>query len=159
MAKPLSKAGVWNGWYWRYITMTVLVLAILQVIALYAFHYQILFSSQFSMIVMMWLITPRVEQRKYANTVVAIVAMFLIGIVFQLTLTKNELQTMTPSGFVIQNVTTLVIAILISYLYVRMSVWSDRKRAAIEAKKRSDKGSSTPERPQRVHHKKKKRRR
>jgi hypothetical protein len=136
MANPLISGGSWNGWYIRYLTLLVLMLGALQTVAFYTIHYPLMYSSEFAMIVVMWLVIPRVQERRLANTIAGVCGAFVIGVLLQLTVGAATTKSTGILEMLGQNALILVIALALSYLYLRVTIWSDRKKVQLENKRK-----------------------
>src|SRR5579875_4073564 len=142
-----SSKGIWNGWYWRYVGLTVLVVAILQVVSHYTIRWPMMQSTQLAMFIAMWFIVPRVQERRLANTLVGVILTFVIGVVLQLTLDQQFTLSHGVSYFLEQNLIMLLVGVLLAYAYLKLSMWSERKRKEREARYRQTQASAKPERP------------
>ncbi|MDP9728791.1 hypothetical protein ACOJUR_10555 [Alicyclobacillus tolerans] len=158
MANSWMDGGTWRGFHIRYLAILSVSFAVLQAVAYYTVHYPLMFSSEFAMILMMWLIIPRLTERRLANTFAGVTTTFLLGLILQFTIGLE----ITEKGGIWytlgQNLLIFVVALALSYLYLRVSIWSDRKKAELE-KRRAEKSSSaqTTVAPVRVHRIKKRR--
>lgn len=154
-------AGVWNGWHWRFIAIIVIALAILEVIAYEALHYQFIQSGELGMFIIAILIVQRIKERRTGNTMVAVISAWIINLIFQLTLGSKDAMHFGLGNFIQQNAIIGLIGILFCIVYARTTVWSDTRRKEAEAKRREKLGPSSQksaEAPvQRVHRVKKKR--
>lgn len=153
--------GVWNGWSWRFVGLTVLAVAVLQVILKLAMHYQLYASLPLAVLIVSYVIIPRVKERKLANAIVGVIATFIIGVILELALEMDLLQQAAASHmltqFVLMNMGfPLVLGLLMSYMYLRLTQWSDKKRLQMEAKRRAT-NATTSSPPIRRHHQNKKR--
>lgn len=148
----------YRGFAYGYVGLTVLAVAILQVIAKFS-GYPLINSGQLAVFVVVWFIVPRVRERRLANTLVGVIAIFVIDLILQLSLefrafTAHLSQSLELNGFI------LVTGLVIGYLYLRLSVWSESKRAQLDAKRNqaSSSRASTATMPKkRVHRKNPKR--
>lgn len=155
--------GIYKGIYWRYIGLITLALSALEVVAHYALKYPLISSLGLAEVVMVYLVVPRTKERRLTNAILAVVATEVVGIILQLFLGTGELAKYKLSGVVGFDAFSLALGVVAAYLYLRLSIWSDRKRAETDAKraqnnaKRAGRGSSasTTSLPVRRHHSKK----
>lgn len=156
-AKDGAQKGTWNGWQWRYLGLTVLGLAVLQTIAWVFEHISIVQTGEFAMMIIIGFIGPRIQARRLANTMAAVIASWVLSVVLQLifftpTLIKESL---------LPDLLILVIGIVIAYFFEKITTWSERKRSEMDAKRRVEEkvNANTEDKPKvRVHRKKKRRR-
>jgi membrane-bound ClpP family serine protease len=148
-----------NGWYWRFVGLTVLSIAALQIVLKLTLKYDLVQSLPLALLVVSYIILPRVEERKLGNAIAGVVAMFIVNLVllptFELDLMKQVWQAHIFWQFAALNLLLpLLLGLVMAYFYLRLTQWSERKRAELEAKRRA---SAEPEqRPVRRHHRKKK---
>ena len=158
LAEFTTSKGVWNGWHWRYVSLTVLALAVLQVVAFYAFHYPLLSSLPIAVLSVAYIVILRVRERRLNNALLAVVATFVIGLVLQLALEAKgqAFHGKQAAGFWETNGLTLVMGLVMGYAYLRLTEWSERKRGEMEAKRAKSAGSMSSTSPVRRHSGKKK---
>ncbi|WP_223204114.1 hypothetical protein [Alicyclobacillus suci] len=154
--------GVWRGWYWRFVGTTVVVLAILELVAYYVSkgRYSFIQTGELGMFIAAILVVQRVKERRMANTLLVTILGFVINLIFQLTIGYKGTLYYGWGYFVEQNAIIGGIGILFSIVYSRTSAWSDRRRAQAQAKRQatSTKTDGRDEvKPVRVHRVKKKR--
>jgi len=149
----------YQGWAWGYVGLTVLAVAVLQVIAKFAINYPLINTGQLAVFVVVWFIVPRIRERRLGNTLAGVILVFVLDLILQLLLdpksfTTHLMQTLQLNGFI------LATGLLIGYLYLRLSTWSENKRAQMDAKRNQTAGKQTAsEKPkQRVHRKNPRRR-
>ncbi|MBX5436574.1 MAG: hypothetical protein IRZ33_05080 [Alicyclobacillaceae bacterium] len=164
MAEETSVKGIWNGWYWRLVGATVGALLALQVIAYYTVAYPITTSQVLAEMMVIYVVAPRVRERRFGNTVAGVILVFLLGLLLQLVLpvppgSRAGAGAPDPrtAAFWELELVALVTGVVLTYLFLRLSAWSDRKRAELEAKRRAE--QSPPPQRHRHHSKKKKRKR
>jgi hypothetical protein len=151
--------GVYKGWYWRYIGIATIGIVLLQVISFYTIHWPIMESTQIAMFIVLWFIISRVRERRFLNGLAGTIIVFLIGLVLQYTVGIAQTRQMTTLSFWQSNLMILVVSVLLAWLYTKMQLWSERKRAQMETKRRDKMATTSQEHPQvRVHRKKKKKR-
>ncbi|SFU89230.1 hypothetical protein [Alicyclobacillus macrosporangiidus] len=155
--------GVWRGWHWRLMAWTIAVIVVLQVAAYYFVpnHYPIVQSTLLAMLIVSYVIIPRAQERRLANAFVAIAVTFLIDLALE-ALIERGWQTAAATHqllpYVELNALYLVFSFAMAFIYLRLTQWSDRKRAELEAKRRAERMKDEPVR-RRVHSKKKKKKR
>ncbi|MCL6517753.1 hypothetical protein [Alicyclobacillus sp.] len=155
--------GVWRGWYWRLMAWTIVAVVILQVAAYYLVpnHYPISQSMLLAMLVVSYIVIPRAQERRLANALVAIAITFVINLILEAVVERGwqtAAATHQLGPYVELNVLYLVFSFAMAYIYLRLTQWSDRKRAELEAKRRAERAKDEPVR-RRVHSKKKKKKR
>ena len=156
MSDWTTSAGIWKGWYWRYVSLTILAIAVLQVIAFYVVPYDLLNSLPIAVLSISYLVILKVKERRLANALVAVALAFVLGVVLQLTLEYHGLPHGKQLGFWLQsNGWTLLMGGLMAYAYLRLTQWSEKKRTQLEAKRKSEKVAERPQ-PQKRNHKKRK---
>lgn len=154
--------GVWQGWYWRFVGIIVVVLAVLEIIAFYWSKgaYSFITSGELAMFIAGILVVQRVKERRTANTLVAVLCSFVINIIFQLTIGYSDTVHYGWGTFLEQNLVFGVIGVLFAIVYARMTAWSEKRRKITEQKRREKQkanAKTTNEVPQqRVHRIKKK---
>jgi hypothetical protein len=152
---------IWKGWRWRFVGLTVLSIAVLQILLLFTLKYDFVQSLPLAVLIVSYIIVPRVEERKLGNAIAGVIAMFVVDLIlllaFELNLWRQAWQMHVFWQFVGLNLfAPLVLGLAMAYFYVWLTQWSEKKRAEIEAKRRAREAESEP-RPVRRHHKKKKR--
>ncbi|GGI96324.1 hypothetical protein GCM10010885_02460 [Alicyclobacillus cellulosilyticus] len=157
MGEYTTQQGIWNGWYWRFLALLVLAVAVLQSLAAAFLHYPITTSLPLALLVVAYMTAPRVKERRLANTLAGVVAMFLVNLLLEwvfdraLLLKEGWLVVAEANGF------ALAVGLAMAYLYLRLTIWSERKREELESRRRQQDAEAPP--PVRRHRKKKKRRR
>jgi hypothetical protein len=163
MSDYTTKNGVWNGWSWRYVGILVIGIAVLQLAVWYEFKYPIIQSLPLAVLIVSYLIIPRVKERRLGNAIAGVIATFIVGLVLEITVEHN-LQTFMHKGqlmgFVELNVFPLLLGITVAFVNLRMTLWSEKKRDQLAEKRRLETaGKSASTLQQRVHRTKKKKRR
>lgn len=159
MNEQHSAPGVWNGIHWRFVGITVVAIAVLQVIASFAFKYPVLMSLPLALLVVSYLVIPRVKVRRLMNAMIGVVAMFIIGVLLELFVDGNPMvaaQTakVTPLNYVESNGFALVLGLVVAFAYLKLTEWSEKKRAQSEARRSAERAVSEPARPVRRHNSK-----
>lgn len=157
MSEFTTSSGVWKGWHWRYVSITVLVIALLQALAYLTFQYNLVSSLPIAVLSVSYLVILRVKERRLANALVAVLASFVIGVILQISL-QHYGYTWHGQQFLYwlqSDAWTLVIGLVMAYAYLRLTQWSERKRGELDAKRAATTKASTPT-PVRRHHKKRK---
>ena len=138
MSEWTTTTGIWKGFYWRFIAITVASLAVVQVLGFYFGHFFLTQTLPFSVLVTIYMVVPRAKERRLANALVGGAAAFVIGIVLQLAFQYHwteELQAQQWPLFWEQNLFTLVMGTSLAVLYLRVTEWSERRRAKWDAKR------------------------
>lgn len=155
-----TSSGVWKGWHWRYVSITVLVIALLQALAYLTLKYDLVSSLPIAVLSVSYLVILRVKERRLANALAAVLSSFILGVILQVSL-QHYGYTWHGKQFLYwlqSDAWTLVIGLAMAFAYLRLTQWSERKRAELDAKRATTAKSSTPT-PVRRHHKKRKKRR
>ncbi len=158
MSDYTTGKGVYKGWHWRNIGLTVIGVTILQVVSFYTIRLPILQSTQIAMFLTIWLIISRLHERRLANGLIGMMIVFIIGFVLQFTI--DPATKRLPLHSVLQtNLMVLSVSALLAIILTKMQGWSERKRATLEAKRKQKMSASKPEyKPAvRVHRKKRRR--
>jgi hypothetical protein len=150
--------GIWNGWYYRLIGIVVLAVAILQVLAQYLLkNYPIIMTVPVAIVIVAYLIIPRIRERRLGNAILGVVAAFVVDVILEFVLPLPN-GVHFPLGVVVQsNALALVMGIVLAYLYLKLTIWSEKKRLELEQKRQENMG--TPTKPPVRHHRKKKKKR
>lgn len=151
-----TSPGIWKGWHWRTISITVAAVAILQVIAYYLFKYNLVSSLPIAVLSVSYLVILRVKERRLANALVAVAAAFVAGVILQVAL-QHYGMTLHGAEFnfwLQSDLWTLAMGLVMAYAYLLLTQWSERKRAQLDAKRSVGKA---PSRTQPVRHHNKKR--
>ncbi|KPV43220.1 hypothetical protein [Alicyclobacillus ferrooxydans] len=163
MSNDGLQAGIRNGIYWRFLSIAVVAVAALQVVAKYALHYPISQSLPLAELVVAYLVIPRAKERRLMNAIIGVLAAFVIGVLLEI-FVPGEMQTaiakhqlMTYIKFYV--LFPLLLGLVVAFAYLRLTEWSEKKRATIEAKRNRERADSAPPPPVRRHSKKKKKRR
>jgi small-conductance mechanosensitive channel len=143
-----TQAGVRNGIYWRFLGLSVIGIAVLQVIALYAMHYLISQSLPLAELIVAYLVIPRAKERRLTNALIGVLASFVIGVLLEIFLEK-DLQAAIASHQVMSYVEMfvlfpLILGLIVSYAYLRLTEWSEKKRATLEEKRRKERAETAP---------------
>lgn len=155
MANRNANGGIWNGLHWRFTGLVVLAIAVLQVIAQYAVHYPILESLPLAVLIISYVIIPRVKERRLTNALIGVIASYIVGLILELSLNRNEIllaihQHAVPNLLEL-NVFPLLLGVVVAFAYLRLTEWSERKRSQMETKRRSERGVPDPVPQRRVH--------
>jgi len=154
--------GIWNGWSWRFVGFAVLGIALLQVALFYTVPLSFVTSLPLAVFAVAYIVILRVRERRLANAIVGVIASFVVGVVLELTMEGTYVQMWSKPGghgAVITNLLSpLVLGLAMAFIYLRVTEWSESKRADLE-EKRKRKSVTEVRPPQRVHKKKKKKRR
>ncbi|MDQ0188298.1 hypothetical protein JI721_15275 [Alicyclobacillus cycloheptanicus] len=147
----------WNGWRFRYVGMTVLVIVVLQVVADYAIHYKLVTTIPLGVLFAAYVIIPRIKERRLGNALLGALAVWVIDVILEVFIDfhGNELAAANRSAFLQYNLYALALGVVVCWGYLKLTEWSERKRAQMEAKRQAE---TQPAQPVRRHHKKKKRR-
>lgn len=155
MANQNADGGNWKGIHWRFIGMTVLAIAVLQVIAQYAVHYPILESLPLAVLIVSYVVIPRVKERRLANALTGVVASYVIGLILECVFDWSEILTAIQKGAVANllelNVFPILLGLVVAFAYLRLTQWSERKRGQMESKRRAKLGTPEPAPQRRVH--------
>ncbi|MCL6453148.1 MAG: hypothetical protein K6T78_05900 [Alicyclobacillus sp.] len=158
MANEETGKGVWNGIHWRFIGLTVVVLAALQVAGQYLARYPVLESLPLAVLIVSYIVIPRVKERRLANALTGVIAMYVVGLILEAVFDWRSVQSALAQhavwNLVELNVFPLLLGVLVAFAYLRLTEWSERKRAEAERKRRQEKGVPEPEQRPRVHSKK-----
>lgn len=157
----VSGPGITRGWYWRFVGATVVILAILELLAfsLSKGKYTFISSGELGMFLTGILVVQRAKVRRTGNTLVAVIASYVINIIFQLTVGMSQTAHYGWANFIEQNAIIAAIGILFAIVYSRTTAWSDKRRQQNLALRAEKKVEASPEDrpPLRVHRVKKKR--
>lgn len=150
--------GIWNGWYYRLIGTVVLVVAILQVLAQYLLkNYPIVTTVPVAIVIVAYLIIPRIRERRLGNAILGVVVAFVVDVILELVLPLPNGAHFPRSVVVQSNALALVMGIVLAYLYLKLTIWSEKKRLELEQKRQESLGA--PKKPPVRHHRKKKKKR
>lgn len=129
-----------NGWYWRFIALSIAVVAILEIIAYEVTKggYNFLASGELGMFMVAILVVQRVKERRTANTLVAVIASLVINLILQLTVGYADTVKQSFAYFAEQNGMFALIGVLFSVVYARTTAWSDKRRQATEEKRKKE---------------------
>lgn len=161
MSDFTTSSGVWKGWHWRYVSITVLVIGLLQAIAYLTFHYDLVTSLPIAVLSVSYLVILRVKERRLGNALASVIAMFVLGVILQVSL-QHYGYTWHGTKFLIWvqgDAWTLVIGLVMAYAYLRLTQWSERKRGELDAKRADKTKSTSTVQPVRRHNKKRKKKR
>lgn len=150
MSDNSNGKGVWNGWHWRYLTILVLAICILELVAFKAANYPMNASVTLGVLIVIYVTVPRLKERRLAHSLIGVVAVVLITSALEAYF-EPALFKAGPNAFFLMNGLALLIGIGMSYLYIKITDWSNAKRAQSEAKRREKVSPSTPSQPQRRH--------
>lgn len=155
--------GIKYGIYWRMVGLTVLLIAVLQLLAFYAFHYPFTTSMPLAVLLVTYITVPRTKERRLLNAVLGVVLVFVIGLVFELLLqgldpTLQKLPGPSTWGFWLNNAFYLVFGLLMSYVFLLVTQWSERKRVQMEEKRAREQAPNDRPTAQVRHHRTKKKR-
>jgi hypothetical protein len=156
-----TSSGVWKGWHWRYVSVTVLVVGLLQAIANLTFNYDLVSSLPIAVLSVSYLVILKVKERRLANAMAAVIATFILGVILQVSL-QHYGYTWHGQKFlywVQSDAWTLAIGVVMAYAYLRLTQWSERKRGELDAKRAAKSQQPSTTQPVRRHHKKRKKRR
>jgi hypothetical protein len=157
LTEGVRESGVWRGWYLRYGILVVAAIAVIQVVIWLAFKWSIFQNTLLGLLIVVYLMAVRAKERRLANMMVAVGVLFVVDLLLQVYVERlPAAQGFTWTSFVQYNGMYLAIALVWSYLYLRLLEWSERKRNEIEARRRAE---AEPERPRVRHHRKKKKKR
>ncbi|WP_245630007.1 hypothetical protein [Alicyclobacillus acidiphilus] len=158
-----NQQGIWRGWYWRFDSLLVIAIAILEVAAYYLSKgaYSFIASGELGMFLAALVMVQRAKVRKRANAIAVSVASYVIDIIFQLTIARSYTLQHGWGNFASQNLIIMAIGVLFSVVYAWSTEMSTKRRAKLEAE-RAAKRQSAPERDDdapkvRVHRVKKRR--
>jgi hypothetical protein len=142
-----------KGLQWKLIGLSVAGISVLQVIAYFAMKFLLIQSLSLTVLLVSYIIIPRVKERKFAHAVVGVIGVWIIGVLLEVGLEKYW-TVVGQLPFIEMCVYPLLLGIVVSYGYMRLTNWSNRKRSEIDARKRVvNAPTSIP--LQRVHSKKK----
>ena len=153
-----TSPGIWKGWHWRTISLTVAAVAVLQLIAYYLFTYDLVSSLPIAVLSVSYLVILRVRERRLANALVAVGGAFIVGVILQIAL-QHYGTTLHGAKFAFwlqSDLWTLAMGLVMAYAYLMLTQWSERKKAQLDAKRSADK-APTRARTQAVRHHSKKR--
>lgn len=160
----MNQSGIWRGWYWRFDSLLVLAIAVLEIAAFYLSKgsYSFIASGELGMFLSALVVVQRVKVRKRANAVAVSIASYVINIIFQLTISLPATFNHFWGNFITQNLIIAAIGILFSIVYAWSTEMSARRRqkqdAERVAKRRVTNERDEDDPPQmRVHRVKKKR--
>ncbi|QSO45925.1 hypothetical protein [Alicyclobacillus mengziensis] len=167
MSNDGSQPGIKNGIYWRFLGISVVGVAVLQVVAKYAVHYPIYQSLPLAELIVAYLIIPRAKERRLTNALVGVVAAFVVGVLLDFLVEKSPQLAMQQGTFMqfleLYILFPLLLGLVVAFAYLRLTEWSEKKRSALEQKRNQDRASHEPAPPVRRHspnsRKKKKKRR
>lgn len=160
MSQNETQPGVMNGIYWRFLSLSVLGVAVLQVVAYYALHYQLIVSLPLAELIVAYLIIPRAKQRRLTNAIIGVLASFVIGVLLDIFL-EHDLQTAIANHQVISFLEIsilfpLLLGLVVAFAYLRLTEWSEKKRAALDEKKSRERATTQSAPPVRHHSNKRK---
>lgn len=138
--------GVWRGWHWQIISLMVVGLGALQTVAAIWLHYPVTTSMPMAMLIVIYLVVPRTKERQLANTLAAVVAMFLVNLLLEFSLPSPTVKV----GWIAlleMNLWMLIMGLLMAFLYLRVMRWSERKRVQMEDRRRSRETPAKADRP------------
>lgn len=167
MSNDGLQAGIRNGIYWRFLSISVLGVAVLQVVAKFAMRYPISASLPLAELIVAYLVIPRAKERRLTNAIIGVLAAFVIGVLLEIFL-PGEMQAAIAKHQVMSYIELymlfpLLLGLVVAFAYLRLTEWSEKKRASIEAKRNRERADSAPTPAVRRHtgkgKKKKKRRR
>lgn len=147
----------WKGLEWKLVGFSVAGIIALQLVAHYfLIHYQIIQSLSLTVLLVSYIIIPRAKSRKLANALVGVIAVWVIGVVLEITL-EHGLSSAIHLGevmpFIELTVIPLLLGIAMAYGYLRLTTWSTRKRMEMDARRKEGKSAPTSQPAKRVHHK------
>lgn len=131
-----QQPGVWNGWHWRFLTILVIAICLLELIAYEVVHYPMDTSVMLGALIVVYAVIPRLKERRVAHSIIGVVAVVIITTALEGYFEPNLLVGKIGfEDFLMGNGLALVVGILMSYLYLRLTDWSARKRGQTEAKR------------------------
>lgn len=145
-----QQPGVWNGWHWRFLTILVIAICLLELIAYKTVSYPMDTSVMLGALIVVYAVIPRLKERRLAHSIIGVVAVVIITVAleayFEPALFVGKAAV---DNFLMGNGLSLIVGILMSYFYLRMTDWSTRKRMESDAKRQvrtqGKGGSSTTE--------------
>ncbi|QSO53287.1 hypothetical protein JZ785_05280 [Alicyclobacillus curvatus] len=162
-----SQPGIKNGIYWRFLGISVVGVAVLQVVAKFALKYPIFQSLPLAELIVAYLIIPKAKERRLTNAVVGVLAAFVVGVLLDFFVERSPQLAMSQGTFIqfieLYILFPLLLGLVVAFAYLRLTEWSEKKRAAIEQKRSQERAGKEPAPPVRRHsansrNKKKKRR-
>jgi len=146
--------GIYKGFYWRYIILVVLAISALELVALYAVHYPMVTSLSLAVLIVSYVVIPRTRERRLANAIASVILTVIVGVVLQIIFDRQSVAVYHLAGVVELDALALLLGLVVAYLYLRLTMWSERRRAQVDAKRSSNakSGSKTVQPPQRRHH-------
>jgi membrane-associated HD superfamily phosphohydrolase len=136
----------WHGWYWQFIAVTVVLFGAIQTVADIWFHYWITTSMPLAVLVVTYLVVPRTKERRLANAVAGVILMFLVDLVLEFSLPSQPV-IQTWKSLLALNGYVLVFGLLMAYVFLRVTRYSERKRGEMEAKRSREQAPAKPTQP------------
>ncbi|CAM3799538.1 hypothetical protein [Alicyclobacillus pomorum] len=164
MSEYTTDKGIWNGWYWRLIGLSVMSIAIVQLLLKYVIHYSLFVSLPMAVLVISYIVVPRAKERTLANALLGVFSMFVVSaalaLIFEPAVVQQAAKQHIVRQFLLEYLALpLLLGITLAYGYLRLSQWSDKKRAELEEKRRAQMVADKPVPPRRIHRKKKRKKR
>ncbi len=136
MSENENQPGVWNGWHWRFLTILVLAICALELLAYETMKYPMITSVTLGVLVVIYVVIPRLKERRLAHSIIGVVAVVLITAALEAYFEPELFRVKGGIGaYFLYNGLALVIGIAMSFLYLRLNDWSMRKRAEADAKR------------------------
>lgn len=136
-----SSKGIYNGWHYRFVGIVVALLAVLQILAHMTLKYTVATSLPLAVVVVSYIVAPRVKERRLANTIAGVLGIFVIDLLLEVF--WEHAQSPSMANFLELNGFALVMGIVLAFLYLKLTQWSEKKRAELDAKRRPTATSSS----------------
>ena len=131
-----QQPGVWNGWHWRFLTILVVAICLLELIAWETLHYSMVTSVTLGVLIVIYVVIPRLTERRLAHSIIGVVAVVILTMAMEGFFESDIFKVSGgPGYYFLYNGLALVIGIAMSFLYLRLTDWSARKRAENDAKR------------------------
>ena len=145
MNKNFEWNRVWRGWHWQLILIVVVGIGIIQAVADVWFHYSVTLSIPMAVLLTIYLVVSRTNVKRLANTLAAVVLTVLINVLMQ-ALFPIPKAAGGVKQLAISDATMLFFGLIMGFVFLRMTMFSERKRAELDEKRTREK--ATTKKPQ-----------
>jgi len=148
----LEQGSFFNGMRWKLVGLSVFAIAVLELCAAVFAKYPIATSLPLGLFIVGYIVVPRVKEYRYKNVFIGVIASFIIGVILELYIPGKTLYKST-AGLLEFNLFYLLLGLVWSYVFIRLTTWSERKRLESDGKRAKTQTTITP--PAVRHHSKK----
>lgn len=148
MKKSFGLNQTWRGWHWQFILVIVVVLGALQTVADIWFRYPLTTSMPLAILLTIYLVVPRTKEQGLANTIASVILMFLVDLLLQFSLPLPANMHATTLSLLEMDAYVLVFGLIMAFVFLRLTRWSDKKRIEMENKR--SRTSNTATKPEQV---------